>query len=328
MNVFDARMMQGQMTGTARTIREWLPIVPDDMRIVVSRSTHQCAVDRGVSIHRIPDSPRALAIEGATCRLVGDVVVQPWMFGALGRHLTVLGVYDLIPLQLGTLKRRLLLSRLAEVRRNERIRVITLAEATATCLAANFGVPRERVIVCRPGAQSPQDSKDQLLPSEWGRSEGHVLAVGRVSSHKNFSTLVSAWRRGIHPQLILVVPKRDLGSRQVRAWKSKGVDVRSGLSDGELANLLRSAAVVACPSLEEGYGLPLAEAAVMQRPIIASDIAVFRELPLSGVTWVPPLAVQAWSEALSAVDVLTVARWAEPPPTWETWRADVQGAMA
>lgn len=53
------------------------------------------------------------------------------------------------------------------------------------------------------------------------------------------------------------------------------------VSDNELLNLMSQAAVLVFPSMYEGFGLPVAEAAVLGKPLIVWDTAISREV--SGV---------------------------------------------
>jgi glycosyltransferase involved in cell wall biosynthesis len=56
------------------------------------------------------------------------------------------------------------------------------------------------------------------------------------------------------------------------------VHISSGLSDGELANLLSSAEVACIPSLYEGFSLPAVEAMASGTPIVASRAGALPEV--------------------------------------------------
>jgi len=55
---------------------------------------------------------------------------------------------------------------------------------------------------------------------------------------------------------------------------------------------------VLAPSLYEGFGLPVAEAIAAGVPVIAADIAPFRERPAPGLTLIDPLDGLGWLEAI------------------------------
>ena len=68
----------------------------------------------------------------------------------------------------------------------------------------------------------------------------------------------------------------------------------------ELASLYARAAVVACPSHREGFGLACAEAMAHGRAVVASDVGGLRDLVVDGETGllVPPRDVEALRNAL------------------------------
>jgi mannosylglucosylglycerate synthase len=72
-----------------------------------------------------------------------------------------------------------------------------------------------------------------------------------------------------------------------------------------LSDLYMLSDVVILPSVSEGFGLPLAEAAVFRVPIVCTDLPAFRELAPDGATFVPTSAGSAVFTAavLTAVDL-------------------------
>jgi glycosyltransferase involved in cell wall biosynthesis len=62
--------------------------------------------------------------------------------------------------------------------------------------------------------------------------------------------------------------------------------------------------VVILPSVSEGFGLPLAEAAILRVPVVCTDLPAFRELAPDGATFVPASAGSpAFTDAvLGAID--------------------------
>ena len=60
------------------------------------------------------------------------------------------------------------------------------------------------------------------------------------------------------------------------------------MTDWELADLYSLCRRVAFPSRYEGFGIPVLEAMAAQRPIVLSDIPVFRELTEDKGIYFPP----------------------------------------
>ncbi|MGC3986481.1 MAG: glycosyltransferase [Pseudorhodoferax sp.] len=76
-----------------------------------------------------------------------------------------------------------------------------------------------------------------------------------------------------------------------------------GVTDAEYAALLADRAVLVTTSLDEGYGLPVAEALALGVPAVVTDLAIFREVAGSGALYVDPhdpvaVAVAAAVESL------------------------------
>jgi glycosyltransferase involved in cell wall biosynthesis len=62
---------------------------------------------------------------------------------------------------------------------------------------------------------------------------------------------------------------------------------RYAVDSETLADLYMLSDVVVLPSASEGFGLPLAEAAIFRTPVVATDLPAFREVAPHGPTLVP-----------------------------------------
>ena len=75
--------------------------------------------------------------------------------------------------------------------------------------------------------------------------------------------------------------------------------VRTGyLPDAAVPALLRQAAVVAYPALEEGFGLPALEALACGAPLVTTEGTAMAEMAGAAALLVPPGDVDALAEAL------------------------------
>lgn len=113
-----------------------------------------------------------------------------------------------------------------------------------------------------------------------------VLAVGHFEPRKNYPVLVDAFARlaARGTALDLVIVGNGSGERAAVAAQiaalglAARVHLLSNVPDDDLRALYGMAALVVVPSLYEGFGIALLEAMAAHRPLVVSDIPVFREL--------------------------------------------------
>jgi glycosyltransferase involved in cell wall biosynthesis len=131
------------------------------------------------------------------------------------------------------------------------------------------------------GVELPERVGEETEPPE-------ILFAGRLSREKGVLELVNAARG----HRLVVAGDGPLRARvtQARGW----------LPPDELASLYSRAAVVACPSHREGFGVACAEAMAHGRAVVASDVGGLRDLVVDGETGllVPPRNAAALRGAL------------------------------
>jgi glycosyltransferase involved in cell wall biosynthesis len=152
--------------------------------------------------------------------------------------------------------------------------VVTISAATADRLVV-AGVPEAKVHVVPIGRTPfPAPVAPPLSP------RSYVLAVGAPVPRKGYGALVEAMARLPEHALVIVGHEGPDDDRLAAAAAGHGVRlvrVRDA-DDAALAGWYAAAAAVAVPSVEEGFGLPVVEAQAAAVPVVASDIAVFREV--------------------------------------------------
>ena len=119
-----------------------------------------------------------------------------------------------------------------------------------------------------------------------------ILAVWRAlagSMGRDTPKLVLVGTRGWHYDSIIDLIERS------PALRDHVIEV-NGLSTPALKRLIDNALAVLMPSFGEGYGLPVHEALTAGTPVVASDVAAFREIAASGdaLTLLSPLNGDAW----------------------------------
>lgn len=113
------------------------------------------------------------------------------------------------------------------------------------------------------------------------------LMVGTIEPRKGYAEVLSAfnalWSRGIDAKLIIVGKQgwsMEAFVQQVEAHPriNKDLFLLQNVSDSLLAWLYKRSTALIAASIDEGFGLPIVEAALMGLPIIARDTLIFREV--------------------------------------------------
>lgn len=185
--------------------------------------------------------------------------------------------------------------------------LIAVSKNTAQSLVRIAG-DRVRVTVVYPGPpivlSSGNASTVQPRP--------YALILGTLEPRKNILFAVRAFleasRTMSHPLDLVIAGRQGWRSEVIEeelvnvATQTRGTIRWVGpVSDLDKASLLTNAHMLLFPSLDEGFGLPPAEAQVVGVPVIASDIAILRETAGDGALFVDPTNTNAWSSAILRV---------------------------
>jgi glycosyltransferase involved in cell wall biosynthesis len=191
-----------------------------------------------------------------------------------------------------------------------RARVVFVpSRATARDVRHFYGVPARKLVVTPEAADAgfrPMEESDttRQVRERYGLPDRFVLAVGARRPHKNVGMLVRAVLKLKNAELVFVgnADKRFTDDAANEAAKAGSrVHFLGSVPEADLPVLYNLATVVACPSLIEGFGLPLLEAMSCGTPVVCSDIPVFREVAGDSVIYADPHNEAAWAQALDDV---------------------------
>ncbi len=198
--------------------------------------------------------------------------------------------------------------------------VITTSRATARTVAAEFGVPENRIAVAPPGTDP--------APRAQGSGEDTValVAVGSIVPRKGFADLVAALAplKSLDWHLTIAgSPDRDpacaadLEARIEAAGLSRRIHLAGSLDHDALARVYARSDAFVLASHYEGYGMVFAEALARGLPVIGyHGEAVAEATSGGGAILVPTGDAAALSEALAALISDPEARAAQAEAAW------------
>jgi glycosyltransferase involved in cell wall biosynthesis len=186
------------------------------------------------------------------------------------------------------------------------VSVVTPSEATRRDLLASFPMPglEARVHLVPEGRSLDGVEPAADLPD--GLAPGFLLAVGTIEPRKNYPRLLQAYRRlkqrGVTADLVVVGRTGwAYGSALDDLRAEPNVRLLGHVSDGTLRRLYQSAAVLAFPSLYEGFGLPLLEAMAEGLPAVVGDAGALPELAGGAALLVDPNDTESIADGLERV---------------------------
>ncbi|OGW68425.1 MAG: hypothetical protein A3H49_01410 [Nitrospirae bacterium RIFCSPLOWO2_02_FULL_62_14] len=297
------------------------------------------ALQQGVDcvVYSDRELPKLEAVQGATlriiprrptvwwdqvslpCRLAKDkisVFLSPYYKGPLWTPCpVVLTIHDLLFIEYLGRARPVydqVMTRLAGLYAGRAAAIVTDSEYSRRTILSRLGLSPERVtaipLSVAPEFRPVPFSED--VARRYGVRKPYVLSVGNFLPHKNlvrlvqaFAGLAGAGRRDC--SLVLAGDDAGRGDAIMGEARRLGIEkqvVLTGVvAEADLPVLYAGCEAFAMPSLDEGFGLPAAEAMACGAPVIVSDRASLPEVAGGAALLVDPLESDAIRAALDSV---------------------------
>ncbi|MCB0077493.1 MAG: glycosyltransferase family 4 protein [Anaerolineales bacterium] len=274
-----------------------------------------------------------LPTERPAVRILWEQALQPWALRCEQPSLlhgmafalplwpltmpAVVTIYDLTfihrPHAFHPLK-RLYLHRMAERSARRADHVCTISQHGRADVAAQFGIPPEKISVVYPGLdprfdQPPTKAEVAAFRANKGLPARFVLYLGTLEPRKNLPMLVRAFarlRRTLPDVTLVLAGGKGWGYEEIFAEVA-----RLGLSDvvlfpgfvpnEEQALWYAAATLFAYPSEYEGFGLPPLEAMACGTPVITSDAASLPEVVGDAGLTLPCHDEAAWADVMATL---------------------------
>lgn len=229
--------------------------------------------------------------------------------------------------------------------------LLAVSEFAADTAAHELRFPRDRIRVIGAGVDAAfQPATEDPWPRLAGilHDDGRkvVLMVSGTDARKNTERMLQAWGllpaalRATH-RLVVAAAVNDAMLHRWQGWAADAgaadsVEFTGGVTDDEMVALHQVATLAVMPSTEEGFGLPVLEAAAAGCPVIVSNVSSLPEVlaePAAEFDPLDPAAIAAATErALTDDDhrqvLLSAAQRAVQRWTWAHTGAAVAGALA
>lgn len=175
--------------------------------------------------------------------------------------------------------------------------LVAISEQTKRDYMTFFGVPAERIRVVYQGCNElfwhPVDGDQrQAARRRYSLPDAYVLSVGALEPRKNHIRIIEALADAhIGLPLVLVGKGNNAFKRLLNDTAARyGVSLHliENVQTEDLPALYRMANVFAYPSLFEGFGIPVLEAARCEVPVVTSKGICFEEIAGEGAWYVNP----------------------------------------
>ncbi len=294
--LFDARVLGNQMHGIARYCQNLLQqLLAEDKgheyRVLIGRPEIQDRFSPSVPVRWIQTRTPLYSIQEQLLipyRIRGEAFdlyhsptyTIPLLFSTKG----IITIHDLIhllfPRDYG-LRHRLYYSLFVRRAVSRCVKIFTVSEHSKKDIITLLK-GHDRQIAVTPNGLDPQwvpQASDAGFMDRHGLSKGFLLFVGNPKPHKNFSRVLSAFKRLIREdayerKLVVVgIDPQDLPG-----------DLREQVvffpvsDDRELRLLYSGADLLVAPSLYEGFGLPVLEAMACGCPVLVGDRGALPEI--------------------------------------------------
>lgn len=152
--------------------------------------------------------------------------------------------------------------------------IIAVSHFTATQVHELLGVAPDRISVIPHGTDLPDPSAQAREPL--------ILHVGAVQKRKNLVRLVKAFEATPAGWRLALLGGSGYGAEEVqtaidRSPRRADIELPGYVSNAQLHQYYRRAAIFAFPSLDEGFGIPVLEAMAWGLPVITSTTSALPE---------------------------------------------------
>ncbi len=132
--------------------------------------------------------------------------------------------------------------------------------------------------------------KFDLVPKEY------FFTVGKIEPRKNLKKLIQAFTQVKTDKKLVIAGPEGWDKLEI---KDKRILFTGFVKDPQLYSLYKNAYAFISASLWEGFGYPLVESALLQTPVLCSDIEIYREILQNSALYFNPKKIDDITEKIN-----------------------------
>jgi len=185
-------------------------------------------------------------------------------------------------------------------------KVICISDSTKSDLLNLFDVSKDKVTTVHLGFSF--SNMDSAIANKISISKPFILYVGQRGHHKNFISLLKAYSTTniLKKEIdIIAFGGGEFTQREQKLITDYSIDDKSihqlSGDDNLLIHLYQKATLFCCPSLYEGFGLPILEAMASGCPVICSNTSSLPEIAGDAAHYFDPFNIDSLKTSLEQV---------------------------
>lgn len=186
-----------------------------------------------------------------------------------------------------------------KILKERQAQILTVSQASKKDIVQLLQIPPERITVTYEALPREVDQASEELATnddlrikiktDLKLIRPYILFVGSREPRKNLERLIKAWEP-LSDDFDLIVAGEKAWDKSA-TLRQEHLRFFGQVSDLELAALYHYAELLAYPSLDEGFGLPILEAFSHGVPVLSSDLPVIREVAGNAAHLINPNSV-------------------------------------
>lgn len=187
--------------------------------------------------------------------------------------------------------------------------IVTVSNSVKNEIIENLKINEDKIKVVYNGITVEEDYLDQsYIQQKWNVIGDYLLYIGNIEPRKNLSRLIRAYdylKKNNNISMKLIIAGQAMWNskevfREVEELNLKNDIVFTGyVNELEKNTLYKYCKIFVFPSLYEGFGIPVVDALKFNKPVVCSDIPVFKEITNNSAYFIEPVDIKDIAEKMN-----------------------------